>query len=24
MVLFGLYLVLIASGLREWRRTLEP
>jgi nicotinamide mononucleotide transporter len=24
MVLFGLYLVLIALGMREWRRTLEP
>jgi nicotinamide mononucleotide transporter len=24
MLLFGLYLVLIALGMREWRRTLEP
>jgi len=24
MLLFGLYLVLIIAGMREWRRTLEP
>jgi nicotinamide mononucleotide transporter len=24
MLLFGLYLVLIALGMREWRRSLEP
>jgi nicotinamide mononucleotide transporter len=24
MLLFGLYLVLIAVGMREWRRTLQP
>jgi nicotinamide mononucleotide transporter len=24
MLLFGLYLVLIMIGMREWRRTLPP
>jgi hypothetical protein len=24
MLLFGLYLLLIVVGMREWHRTLEP